>query len=154
MTGAATASYLHATALVLGERGVLLRGPSGAGKSALALALIAHFEARGDFARLVGDDRVHVEALDGRLVARPHPAIAGLVEARGLGLSPAPSEPACVLHAIVDLSPRGEAPPRYPCEEEKTAELHEIALLRLAAEGCSDASVARIAFFLQGITTI
>ncbi len=42
---------LHATALVVGESGVLLRGPSGAGKSSLALALIRAARERALFRR-------------------------------------------------------------------------------------------------------
>ena len=37
---------IHATGLVLGTTGVILRGPSGAGKSLLALSLIEAWEAR------------------------------------------------------------------------------------------------------------
>lgn len=154
MTAAAPPLYLHANALLLGEKGLLLRGPSGSGKSALTLALMSRFEARGDFARLVGDDRVGVEARCGRLVARPHPAIAGLLEIRGLGLMRVAYEAACVLHAIVDIRGPGETPSRHPEADEKTASICGIALPRLAAKDCSDVSVARIVFFLQGITTI
>lgn len=154
MTAAAPAFYLHANALLLGEKGLLLRGPSGAGKSALTLALISRFQAQGDFARLVGDDRVGVEASHGRLVARPHPAIAGLLEIRGLGLARVAFEAACVLHAIVDICGAEETPPRHPEAHEKIASICGIALPRLAAKDCSDVSVARIAFFLQEITTI
>jgi HPr kinase/phosphorylase len=153
MTAPGPSLYLHANALVLGEKGLLLRGPSGAGKSALTLALISRFEARRDFARLVGDDRVAVEALHGRLVARPHPAIEGMIEVRGLGVTRIAFEPACVLHAIVDICEAQEAPSRYPEPKEKSALICKIALPRLAVADCSDVSVARIIFFLQQITT-
>ncbi len=154
MTAAGNAVHLHATALVLGEKGLLLRGPSGAGKSSLALALIAFFEAKGEFARLVGDDRVRVEAVHGRLVARPHPLIEGVLEVRGLGLSRLPCEPACILHALVDVRLPGQQLTRCPEEAEKYDDLCGIALPRLATPACGDGAVARIAFFLQSITTI
>lgn len=73
----------HATCVLVGEVGVLLTGAPGAGKSTLARALID----RG--AWLVGDDRVRLGAHHGRLVARGHPALAGLIEIRGLGPVPA-----------------------------------------------------------------
>ncbi|MGA7487776.1 MAG: serine kinase, partial [Xanthobacteraceae bacterium] len=63
---------VHASAVLAGARAVLIRGPAGAGKSQLALALI-HAGETGllRFARLVGDDRVHLEAHHGRLLVRP-----------------------------------------------------------------------------------
>ena len=63
-----------------GWRAALLRGPSGAGKSDLALRLTA-----GGW-RLVGDDYVHVFASGGGLHVAPAERIAGLIEARGLGV--------------------------------------------------------------------
>ncbi|KAF2988822.1 HPr kinase/phosphatase C-terminal domain-containing protein [Methylocystis sp. MJC1] len=154
MSAAARAPYIHANALVLGDKGVLLRGPSGSGKSALTLALISRYQSQGEFARLVGDDRVRVEALNGRLIARPHPAIAGMIEIRGHGLSRVETEAACVLRAIVDIRTPDDPPSRLPDAAEKSASLHAIALPRLCTEGCSDVSVARIIFFIQSIATI
>jgi HPr kinase/phosphorylase len=154
MMADACADYIHANALVLGEQGLLLRGPSGSGKSALSLALIAHYAARGDFARLVGDDRVSIAASGGRLVARPHPAIAGMIEVRGLGLPRVDFEAACVLHAVIDIRGSGAKPARLPEEAEKSVALHGIVLPCLGIEACGEVSVARIAFFLQLIATI
>ena len=58
MTGAS----VHASAVLVGARAVLIRGSSGAGKSRLALELIE--AARNGamlFAKLVGDDRIHLK---------------------------------------------------------------------------------------------
>jgi HPr kinase/phosphorylase len=154
MTDASAAGYLHANAVALGEKGLLLRGRSGAGKSALTLALIARFAAQGDFARLVGDDRVHVTRRGDRLVARPHPAIAGLIEVRGIGPVRTPFEPACVLDAVVDIARPGEAPARYPEEARRTVRLMEIELPRLEVQGCDDVSLAKIAVFLQSVNGV
>ena len=123
--------YVHANALVIGETGLLLRGPSGAGKSMLTLELIAQARLRGDFARLVADDRVQINSKNGRLIARPHPEIAGMIETRGLGLVKKPYEPACILNAIIDLDPASQAPSRYPEESEKKDILMGISLPRL-----------------------
>jgi HPr kinase/phosphorylase len=144
---------VHACAVVLGGMGVLLRGRSGSGKSALALALVDRFQARGDFAALVADDRALIEACAGRLIARPHPAIAGMIEARGLGLVSVPYEKACRLHAVVDIGVAGETPPRFPEEKEKCAELAGVVLPRLFVKSCDEVAVARIGLFLQRITT-
>ena len=46
---------VHASAVAIGEAGILIRGPSGAGKSSLALALIALAQLQGRFARLIAD---------------------------------------------------------------------------------------------------
>jgi len=54
---------VHASAVLVGNRAVLIRGPSGAGKSRLAFDLILAGRA-GQIAPavLIGDDRVHLEA--------------------------------------------------------------------------------------------
>jgi HPr kinase/phosphorylase len=122
---------MHATAAVVGERGVLIRGVSGSGKSSLALAVVEAAALRGHFARLVADDRVFIERCHGRLIARPHPAIAGRVERRGQGVEPVCFEPAVVLTCLVDLAPGlGEpgAPPRMPEAEAATVSLAGVAL--------------------------
>src|SRR6201999_2596321 len=86
MTGTAAAS-VHASAVMVGNRAVLIRGPSGSGKSRLAFDLILAGRA-GQIppATLVGDDRVHLEAHQGQIVVRPAPELAGLIEIRGLGI--------------------------------------------------------------------
>lgn len=78
---------IHASAVLVGDRAVLIRGPSGSGKSRLAFDLILAGRA-GQIAasRLVGDDRVHVWQHGGELLMRPAPALAGLIEIRGLGI--------------------------------------------------------------------
>jgi HPr kinase/phosphorylase len=144
---------VHGSAVVLGATGVLLRGRSGSGKSALALALVDRFRAQGDFAALVADDRALIENCNGRLIVRPHPAIAGMIEARGLGLVRVPHEKACQLHAVVDIGVAGETPPRFPEEKEKCAELASVVLPRLFVQTCDDVAIARIGLFLQRITT-
>jgi HPr kinase/phosphorylase len=151
---AAERGYIHGNALALGEKGLLLRGPSGAGKSALTLALLARFQLQGDFARLVADDRVRLEAVGGgRLVARPHPAIAGMVEIRGAGLLRLAYENCCIIQGVVDVAAPGANPPRLPEEADKSVTLKGIALPRLQVRGCDDVSVARIGFFVQSIMT-
>lgn len=97
---------LHATAAHWPRAGgcALLLGPSGAGKSDLALRLLD----RGWL--LVADDRVALDVVDGRLRATCPPAIAGLLEARGLGPVPVPHIRASVVLLAVTLAP----PERLP----------------------------------------
>lgn len=96
---------VHASAVLIGARAVLIRGPSGSGKSRLAWELI---EAARDgavvFARLVGDDRVHLQAAGGRLLVQPNEALAGLIELRGVGILRRDHEPCAVVGLVVDLA--------------------------------------------------
>lgn len=100
-----TAPTVHASAVLVGARAVLIRGPSGAGKSRLALALIAAAEAGHlRFARLISDDRSHLEAHHGRLLVRPAAELAGLIEVRGLGIRRLAFEPVAVVGLVIDLA--------------------------------------------------
>jgi len=94
---------IHATGLVLGKTGLILRGPSGAGKSLLALELIDEWEARGLAAKLVSDDRIDIEATPKGLVMHAPKAIEGLIELRGRGIVARPFANEAPLHLVVDL---------------------------------------------------
>jgi HPr kinase/phosphorylase len=120
---------IHASAVLIGARAVLIRGPAGSGKSRLALALI---RAGGTlpFTRLVGDDRVHLEAAHGRLTVRPAEALAGLIEVRGLGIRRLPYEPIAVVGLVVDLAAADAE--RLPARETAVTEVSGIAFPRLA----------------------
>ena len=71
---------LHATCVVLNGKGVLITGPSGSGKSDLALRLI------DSGAKLVADDQVVLARKGKKLVAEAPPILAGLIEARHMGI--------------------------------------------------------------------
>lgn len=123
--------YIHATALVIGEAGVLIQGAPGSGKSALALACIAAAGAAGRFAALIGDDRVRLVARHGRLIAAGHPAIAGQIERRGLAIEPALGCPLVVLRLAVSIvSDSAEAArlPRLPWSEANLTKIDGVAL--------------------------
>lgn len=132
-----TTPTIHASAVLVGPRAVLIRGPSGAGKSRLAFALIQAGTTNVlPFARLVGDDRVHIEAVHGRLLVRPAGALAGLIEIRGLGLRRLAYEPVAVVGLVVDLeAPAGE---RLP-EPTTVTSLGGVAVPRLCATPGADA---------------
>ncbi|WP_309606716.1 HPr kinase/phosphorylase [Phenylobacterium sp.] len=89
-------------------RGVLIEGPPGAGKSDLALrALDAGF-------RLVADDRVALWTCDGRLFGAPPPALAGLIEARGLDILRVSALPLAEVVLVVRCGlPERLPPPRF-----------------------------------------
>jgi len=132
---AADAPTVHASAVLTGARAVLIRGGAGAGKSKLALALIdAAQTGLLAFARLVGDDRVHLEPRNGRLLVKPAAALAGLIEVRGLGIRRLAYEPVAVVGLVVDLA--AEDADRLP-ESSETA-IRGITLPRLAVAGSAD----------------
>ena len=126
----------HASAVLAGARALLIRGASGAGKSRLAREIIdAGRAGLLPFARLVGDDRVHLQAAGGRLLVRPAAALAGLIEMRGIGIVRMPHEPAAVVGLVVDL---GADAGRLPEPEGRQTEIEGVMLPRLAvAEGNS-----------------
>ena len=95
---------VHASAVLVGDRGVLIRGPSGAGKSRLAFDLILAGRAgQVPPAILVGDDRVYLDTVGGQLVVRPVPELAGLIEIRGLGIRRCDVVREAVVALVVDL---------------------------------------------------
>jgi HPr kinase/phosphorylase len=120
---------IHATAILLGGRGVLIEGAPGSGKSTLARLLIAAARASGADGVLVSDDRTLIEAAHGRLIARPPVAIRGLLEVAGLGLIESGHAPAAVVDIVLALvAPQDMA--RMP--EPGTAIFAEVGLPRLA----------------------
>ncbi len=135
---------IHASAVLVGARAVLIRGAAGAGKSRLALELIQS-AARGvlAFARLVADDRVHVEAAHGRLIVRPPPTLAGLIEVRGLGIRQLPHEPIAVVSLVIDLGDASAE--RLPAREALATTIEGITLPRLAFARGADALPAVLA---------
>ena len=93
---------VHATAIAIDGKGVLLRGPSGSGKSDLALRLL---EAGGV---LVGDDRVALSVRDDFVIARVPETIAGKLEIRGLGIVQLPYQAETRVTLVASLVERGE----------------------------------------------
>lgn len=92
-----TPLLVHATTVAVGPRAVLILGASGSGKSALGLQLMAHG------ADLVADDRTELRAEGGRVIARAPDAIAGLIEARGMGILRAVPRGQAEVTLVVDL---------------------------------------------------
>jgi HPr kinase/phosphorylase len=140
----AASATVHASAVLVGARAVLIRGPSGSGKSRLALDVIEAARTGSlPFARLVADDRVHLETANGRLLARPPKALAGLIEVRGVGLRRIAHEPSAVVGLVVDLA-AAEAQ-RLPDDRERIADVGGIKLPRLAVASGAAALPALLA---------
>lgn len=87
----------HATAVAVGDLGVMIIGPSGSGKSALALELI------GMGAALIADDLTHVAPQpEGPLLSAPD-RLRGVIEARGVGLVQVPWQASARLSLVVNM---------------------------------------------------
>jgi serine kinase of HPr protein (carbohydrate metabolism regulator) len=129
---------IHATAVLIGSKAVLVRGPSGSGKSRLALDLIAMGETGLiHFARLVADDRVILSVHGDRLVAAAPAALAGLVERRGQGIVHQPAESCAVVGLVVDLD--AEDAGRMPEPGSSATALCGVTLPRLPVARGADA---------------
>lgn len=124
---------LHATAIAVAGRGVLLRGASGAGKSDLALRCLT-LGAASDVPvpiALVADDRVDVRRDGARLIMSAPAALMGLIEVRGVGLVQLPALTEAELALVVDLVAPAEVP-RLPDAERTQVCGIGVPLLRLA----------------------
>ncbi|HQS71422.1 MAG: HPr kinase/phosphatase C-terminal domain-containing protein [Novosphingobium sp.] len=129
--------------VAIGGRGVLIEGAPGAGKSSLALALID----RG--ATLVGDDGVMLDVQAGRLIAAPHPQIAGKLEVRNVGLIDFPVSPPVPVALVLRLD---AAAPRFIAEAGRiTVEGVDLPLVELWPHSPVLALRAEIALNVHGL---
>ena len=95
---------VHASAVKVGRRAVLIRGPSGSGKSRLAFDLVMAGRAGViETAVLVGDDRVYLATVGHEIEVRPAPNLAGLIEIRGLGIRRCDFVEPATVGLVVDL---------------------------------------------------
>lgn len=101
---------LHASAVAVDGRGLLILGASGTGKSALALRMMALG------ARLVADDRVVVQRRGAALLASAPSALRGVIEARGVGLLKSEPLDEVALALAVDLDRPAAARMPHPRE--------------------------------------
>lgn len=90
-------AVLHATTVAYNNRALLIMGASGSGKSGLALMLLAHG------CTLVADDRTQLHVQNDAVIANAPPTIAGLIEARGIGILKTPAAGPTPLALVVDL---------------------------------------------------
>jgi serine kinase of HPr protein (carbohydrate metabolism regulator) len=93
----ATSLRVHATAVAIDGRAVLLRGPSGAGKSDFGLRLI------DAGAHLISDDQCELRRDGDQVLVRAPETIQGLIEVRGIGVVRLPALADVPLALIADL---------------------------------------------------
>jgi serine kinase of HPr protein (carbohydrate metabolism regulator) len=141
---------VHATAIAIDGRAVLLRGPSGAGKSDLALRLI------DAGARLVADDQVELRRAGGRVLVRAPAAIAGLMEVRGVGILQLEPLREAALAMCVDLVPSTEVErlPEIRCEDVLGLAVPSIALSPFEASAAAKLRFALHAFSADSVPAI
>jgi HPr kinase/phosphorylase len=148
---------VHATAVAIltaiGPRGVLLRGPSGSGKSDLGLRLI------DAGARLVADDQSELHRNGETIIVRAPPAIAGLIEVRGIGivrLEPLAEAPLALIADLLPEAPPGaieRLPPRVS-ERLLGLDLPRVAVAPFEASAAAKVALALRAFAGTGLPAI
>ncbi|MEO8882394.1 MAG: HPr kinase/phosphatase C-terminal domain-containing protein [Devosia sp.] len=142
---AADTTTIHASAALVGRKAALIRGPAGSGKSQLVWDLLqAASQGTLPFARLIGDDRIYLETLSGYLLVRPAPALAGLIEIRGLGILRMTYEPLAAVGLVVDLA--AEDAVRLPDPKAQQTVIEGVSLPRLAVAAGMSALPAVLAF--------
>ena len=129
---------VHATAIAIDGRAVLLRGPSGAGKSDLALRLI------DSGARLVADDQAELRRAGERVLVTAPAGIVGLIEVRGLGILRVKPLAEAALAMCVDLVPSAEVErlPEIRCEDVLGLAVPSIALSPFEASAAAKLRLA------------
>lgn len=129
---------LHATAVAIDGRAVLLEGMSGVGKSDLALRLID----RG--ATLVSDDYTLVVRAGEALVARNPGAMAGRIEVRGLGIVAMPYVADVPVALVVRL---GGEPMRMP--ERRVRRIAGVAVREIALDAFQASAAMKVELALR-----
>jgi HPr kinase/phosphorylase len=138
-------TMVHATAVALAGRAVLLRGAPGSGKSDLALRLIE------EGADLVADDQTCICARGGALWATAPEPLKELMEVRGIGIVRLPSLADAPVALVVDLVGRPQVE-RLPEPEREVLLGIELPKIRLHAPEASAPAKLRLALRLSGKT--
>ena len=100
---------IHATLVILQNKGILLKGKSGSGKSDLALRLIENKNAE-----LVADDAVELICENNRLIGKAPQNLRGLLEVRGVGIVCYPYAEKAAIDMVVNLQSERENIERMP----------------------------------------
>jgi len=129
---------LHATAVAIDGRAVVLEGASGTGKSDLALRLID----RG--ATLISDDRTLLIRQGDALIVRSPGAMRGSIEVRGLGIVTVPQVDDVPLALMVRL---GGEPQRLP--ERRQRRIAGVAVRELAFDAFEASAPLKIEWALR-----
>ncbi len=129
---------LHATSVAFGTSAVVIQGKSGTGKSALALELI------GLGATLISDDLSLIKLQDGVLVAHAPERMAGVIEARSVGLLKVPYQNSALLTLLVDMDRE---------EEERLPHAHVTSLLEVDVKTIYRVNASYFPFAVKALVT-
>lgn len=132
---------VHGTTVLVDDHGILLRGREGAGKSDLALRLI------DQGAVVVADDQTRLFPDGDAIMASVPPAIAGLIECRGIGLVKLDHRSPVTLALVIDLVPPDQVE-RLPMPASVDYFGLAVPLLRLDPFTASAAAKVRLAVHL------
>lgn len=148
-------TLIHANCISISGCGVLLSGPPGSGKSDLTLRLIDE-PGRGTgtnvmSTNLIADDQVLLCIKKGCLVAKAPPALAGLMEVRGLGIVPVPYLEEVQVFLSVHLV-EGDLPERMPDFETDHVSFLGIDVPRISIDPKLPSAPARLRSAVDAIT--
>lgn len=144
-TPSLSSETIHASAVAIGGRAVLIGGLSGKGKSDLALRLLD----RG--ASLVSDDYSFVRRQGEQLIVSAPATIIGKIEIRGVGLAEFPAESDVPVALFVDLDVTPERLPERG--ESRTFAGIPIPVVALSALEPSAPIKVEIALKMIGLST-
>ena len=136
---------IHATAVALAGRVVLLRGSPGSGKSDLALRLV---DGGG---MLVADDQTCLSRRGGELWATAPGPLKDLLEVRGLGIVRMPALAEAPVALVIDLVGEKDVE-RCPDPQAESVLGVELPRLQLNAASASAPAKVRLALRLAGGT--
>ena len=132
---------LHACAIAIGGKGILITGPSGSGKTSLAFGLMERCHRENLEAVFIADDQVLARRNGASLVAETPPAIAGKAELHGFGIIDVEHQSSAVIHLIVRLVD-ADAIERYP--EPSFEQIEQVSIPRIDVPRQHEENAARI----------
>jgi serine kinase of HPr protein (carbohydrate metabolism regulator) len=134
---------LHATAVAIDGRALLLRGASGSGKSDLALRLI------DAGARLVADDQCELCREGERIIVRAPETIADLLEVRGVGIIRLDALAEAPVALVVDLV-AADSVERLPAQQSER--ILGLTLPLIAVAPFEASAVAKLRLAMRALT--
>ena len=136
----ASSQTVHATAVALAGKAVLLRGAPGSGKSDLALRLVE------DGAALVADDQTRLSRRGAELWAEAPVPLKDLMEVRGIGIVRMNALSEAPVALLIDLV--GEADMER-CPEPQQERLLGVSLPRLKLHAAAASAPAKVRLALR-----